>query len=49
MDQGVITSRKPGDLNAFSAKIIEEVNEGRHRYAQRGVSLSFRRARGTSE
>ena len=30
VDQGVITSRNPGDLNAFSAKIIEEVNEGRH-------------------
>jgi deglycase len=30
VDQGVITSRHPGDLNAFSAKIIEEVNEGKH-------------------
>jgi protease I len=29
-DQGVITSRNPGDLEAFSAKIIEEVAEGRH-------------------
>jgi protease I len=29
-DQGVITSRNPGDLEAFSAKIIEEVGEGRH-------------------
>jgi protease I len=29
-DQGVITSRNPGDLEAFSAKIIEEVKEGRH-------------------
>lgn len=30
VDQGVITSRNPGDLEAFSAKIIEEVKEGRH-------------------
>lgn len=31
VDQGVITSRNPGDLKAFSAKIIEEVKEGRHK------------------
>jgi protease I len=30
VDNGVITSRNPGDLEAFSAKIIEEVAEGRH-------------------
>jgi protease I len=30
VDQGVITSRNPGDLDAFSKKIIEEVKEGRH-------------------
>jgi protease I len=29
-DQGIITSRNPGDLEAFSSKIIEEVNEGKH-------------------
>lgn len=30
VDQGVITSRNPGDLEDFSAKIIEEIAEGRH-------------------
>ncbi|VIO67839.1 type 1 glutamine amidotransferase domain-containing protein [Bradyrhizobium ivorense] len=30
VDQGVITSRNPGDLEAFSVKIAEEVREGRH-------------------
>ena len=30
VDEGVITSRNPGDLEAFSAKIIEEIKEGRH-------------------
>jgi len=30
VDQGLITSRNPGDLEAFSAKIIEEVSEGLH-------------------
>ncbi|MGE3148273.1 MAG: type 1 glutamine amidotransferase domain-containing protein [Pseudorhodoplanes sp.] len=29
-DQGIITSRNPGDLEAFSSKIIEEISEGRH-------------------
>jgi deglycase len=29
-DNGIITSRNPGDLEAFSNKIIEEVAEGRH-------------------
>ncbi|WP_375172888.1 type 1 glutamine amidotransferase domain-containing protein [Pseudooceanicola sp.] len=29
-DKGIITSRKPDDLEAFVAKIIEEVEEGKH-------------------
>ena len=29
-DNGVVTSRQPSDLEAFSAKVIEEIAEGRH-------------------
>lgn len=33
-DQGLITSRNPGDLDAFADKIAEEILEGRHEHRQ---------------
>ena len=29
-DQGIVTSRQPADLEAYSKKIVEEIGEGRH-------------------
>lgn len=34
VDNGLITSRHPGDLDGFCAKIVEEVQEGRHQQRQ---------------
>jgi protease I len=31
VDEAIVTSRKPDDLAAFIGKIVEEVEEGRHR------------------
>jgi len=30
VDNGLVTSRTPKDLPAFNAKMVEEINEGRH-------------------
>ncbi len=38
VDKGLVTSRKPDDLPAFCAKMIEEFSEGRHE-AQREKTL----------
>src|SRR3954470_13182818 len=43
VDQGLVTSRKPDDLEAFNAKMIEEFAEGEHQVAEKagaGASAS---------
>jgi protease I len=42
VDQGLVTSRKPADLPAFSAKAIEEFAEGRHVGQREGARPSHR-------
>jgi protease I len=38
VDQGLVSSRRPEDLPAFCAKIIEEFREGRHQVAAAGAT-----------
>ncbi|TYT26238.1 type 1 glutamine amidotransferase [Luteimonas viscosa] len=38
VDQGLVTSRTPDDLPAFCAKLIEEIDEGKHRGQQRSAA-----------
>jgi protease I len=39
-DNGLVTSRKPADIPAFNAKMIEEFAEGKHQRGGRGTGAS---------
>jgi protease I len=34
VDNGLVTSRSPKDLEAFNKKLIEEISEGIHEHAE---------------
>src|SRR3954471_17615338 len=40
VDEGLVTSRKPDDLPAFNAKMIEEFAEGEHEVAEKAGATS---------
>jgi protease I len=40
VDKGLVTSRKPDDLPAFNAKMVEEFCEGRHEQLAEATSGS---------
>jgi len=40
VDQGLVSSRKPDDLPAFCAKVVEELAEGKHEAQRRSVGAT---------